>query len=971
MKPTICLLFIAAALLAGTAAWAQGGSAGVTARERGGAPHYIEGIEALEAGDYKRAVASLTRALTADGDNAAYHRARGVASTLAEDFPAAIADLQRAITLRPGDRETRLWLAVAYRMSGDAQKGAMHFTHGGDVPAGYANLVYNEMAMEYATSRYQGRVWDRQSSRSVPVREPVRRLFPDAGRAYAQRHQATGREPGEAIAARMRASLERGDCAAAMKDIQSLRRAAPEEPELRGAWASCLLAQGDALHARQEFTRTLNLMPLWPEGYLGRAQAAAMLGDERRALGDLEVTDALRPRSATAIREKVARLLASKPAADAVPRFAASTAAEAPWPALVDAALAVHRGVNGQRHRYDEAYQDRVRVLAEAIRDDAKSADRHEMLARFLFDHYQPPAVWNGPRGGGEPLRPQSAGERKQELVRALDLTDTALKLDARHAPAMATRGWILYTLGRAGEAEPLADRGLSIEPKNVRLLYLKAQLLGDAAAALAAQVAALRAGRSETSRERRSDGVYEVTRHYPPTAEQLARAAALEAEARALRQRADRLGNDAKQVESVVIPALIKDGDARLAARDAQGARRAFEQAYAYQPSGDALLSRLAEVFRQLGDGRRQRVFASLAEPMRHTTAANELKAAWGHAARTAWSSAAEALDQAAGIDPADARTPAYRSAVAAGRGDAMAARRERRAALALEEARARLMGTSFAGNGTPVDPHEPGLTLVLRLEEGTALLTSGESDRALEALAANPALEKRVPKERLVELLPSAMLPGPTPDSTAVPEAPSLASLLAWSRLGMARGLLATGRPADAEQEFRAIRASLSTWPATAKGRETMYVVDAWARLGLAEAAYAARNYEEAFRLLQSGEGWPWKLPEELEKQRRALSEKVVAARKGMDERGNVSVRRQQIQLLKREIERLQTQRDATQAELRNATIPESERRTLTGRLTTLERAIADRKASLSRLEQAPDEPEQPPPLRRRVPR
>ncbi len=59
-------------------------------------------------------------------------------------------------------------------------------------------------------------------------------------------------------------------------------------------------------------------------------------------------------------------------------------------------------------------------------------------------------------------------------------------------------------------------------------------------------------------------------------------------------------------------------------------------------------------------------------------------------------------------------------------------------------------------------------------------------------------------------------------------------------------------------------------------------MSVVDSWARLGLAEAAYAARDYAEAFRLLMSGEGWPGRLPPEWEQQRRALSDKVVEARK-----------------------------------------------------------------------------------------
>ena len=57
------------------------------------------------------------------------------------------------------------------------------------------------------------------------------------------------------------------------------------------------------------------------------------------------------------------------------------------------------------------------------------------------------------------------------------------------------------------------------------------------------------------------------------------------------------------------------------------------------------------------------------------------ERKVAWTEATRTAWKSAGDALDRAAAADSADARTPAYRSVVAAGAGDAAARSPSRRA--------------------------------------------------------------------------------------------------------------------------------------------------------------------------------------------------------------------------------------------------------------------------------------------------
>ena len=71
-----------------------------------------------------------------------------------------------------------------------------------------------------------------------------------------------------------------------------------------------------------------------------------------------------------------------------------------------------------------------------------------------------------------------------------------------------------------------------------------------------------------------------------------------------------------------------------------------------------------------------------------------------------------------------------------------------------------------------------------------------------------------------------------------------------------GSARSLLATGKSLEAQKEFRAIRSVLANWPATAKDRQTMNLVDAWARLGVAEAAYEAKDFEAALGFLMA---WP----------------------------------------------------------------------------------------------------------------
>ena len=213
-----------------------------------GAAAYVEGMDALGRGDYPHAVQALTAAIDADGDNASYRRARGMALTLEESFPDAITDLQRAELLDPNDTEAQLWLAAAYRMSGDVAKGASLFTMRG-LPHDYANLVYNVMAMEYWQSRYQGQYYDPATRHMVAANGPVKTLFPDAARAYAQRNRATGAAAADVITAQMKAAVASGNWALAIGDLVQLRSQAPDDPVLREYWAEALL--GAAMRYRR------------------------------------------------------------------------------------------------------------------------------------------------------------------------------------------------------------------------------------------------------------------------------------------------------------------------------------------------------------------------------------------------------------------------------------------------------------------------------------------------------------------------------------------------------------------------------------------------------------------------------------------------------------------------------------------------------------------------------------------------
>jgi hypothetical protein len=848
-----------------------------------GTTAYIEGVQALRGGNFRAAVDALNRAVQAEDSNPDYLRARGVANTLAESFPAAIADLERVMRLSNGaDREAKLWLATAYRMSGDVAKGAQNFSMGGSVPNDYANMVYNLMGMEYWQSSTKGSYWDASQRRNVQVSAPVKRLFPDAAREYADRHEATGAAASAVVTERTAADLQRGDFASALHGVQMLRRTKPEDPTLRGKYAQALLGAGDGLHAREEFTRVLCVEPLWTDGYLGRAQAAALIGDMRRANADLDSATSLGANASSA-KTRVTQLMGQAAPDSGPDPLAALARSDADIGAQANAALAALRRSNNTRDRYDEMYQDRIRVLAQAVRDDARNPDRPESLARFLFSNRAVPTVWNGPRAT-EALRPQSKTEEQAEIARALSLTEAALKLDARWANAMATRGLILYAIGRRQESEQMADRGLEIEPQNLRLLRLKAQLLIDTAAELRARAAGLRSPRVESHDEQRSDGVYRVTTTYPPTAEALAEARVLDARAAEVEEAARKGSAAAKRVDGEVIPALLKRADDGLARGDVSGAGRALQEAYRYHPDRPELVSRLAELAKRQGDGRGLAIFSLLAKPLRGTTAAPELKTAWEAIVRTDWPAAEAALGQASQRDAVDARIFAYRAVVAQHRArDAAAARRDRRIALALEEGRARLMGTSFLGEPRqPVDTidlQETSLQTAVRLSAGDAELAARGAESALDMFGTVVALDRRFDKDLLILPMPTALLPDPTAEPNTIPEPPTLASLIALARLGKAQALSALGRPGDAQREYASVRASLANWPATSPKPNQMLLAASKARLGQAEAAYAARNYDEAFRLL-TFDGWP-ALPDDMKARIKKLEDDVIAAR------------------------------------------------------------------------------------------
>jgi hypothetical protein len=270
-------------------------------------------------------------------------------------------------------------------------------------------------------------------------------------------------------------------------------------------------------------------------------------------------------------------------------------------------------------------------------------------------------------------------------------------------------------------------------------------------------------------------------------------------------------------------------------------------------------------------------------------------------------------------------------------------------------------MMGTTLLPDNIPsidlIDLQESGLALAVRLQAGDAELAAGQATQAVADYSVNVAMEKRLDAALRVQLVPTAMLPDPTADASTVPTAPTFASLLGWSRIGLARAYLALHQPADAQAQYAAVRAYLANWPATASDRETMNVVDSWARLGEAEAAYAAGDNQGALNILDN-EGWPSGLPEALDTRRKQLDDQLhgdqnTQAIQGVQQQMNQSASQAQVRGLQQEIAALQKQRDTIAADLNNPNMSAQERQIRQGSVDQLDTLIAQQKAALKNLQ------------------
>jgi tetratricopeptide (TPR) repeat protein len=786
-------------------------------------------------GQFPEAVAAFSRALDASGDDPDYVLARGVAETLAEQFYPAMKDLERYQRLGGKGREAELWTYVAEAMSGiatpghaipgprslqgresesaDSQQGQAysfvsipgHMIQGrDDYPTAYASFVYYEMAGSYGKARQGG-----GDKKTGTVRENMIK----AGRWFAKRFlKRPDLVPVHFARAKQLHEARQFD--AALREIHFARAAYPADPDVLYISADSWLSLGRPATARREFTMSLTARTDFAAAYLGRAMAAARWGDARRVRADLEIAAKLDAAATKKARSSIEAELKKQQAEGSPEHFltAVEQAVQSGTPSdqIIDLAVKVHKATGERRLRYDETYQDKLRILEDAVRAHPKNPDDLVNLAEYIISESDNRGESVEPRRELLTYRWQESKEK--ERLRAVEILDRALTLNPKHIKAMIQKAIALSTLKQYGQAEQLADEALKLSGKNYDALRLYAKFRSMRANQYSAEAMSLRQTEctSSTSTETRHDGIYEVTTTtcYPPSPADLERANQLDAAASGLRDRARAAMEAAVKAARGTVDKYLIQADLQLWSGDYDAAQQTLMDGVKLYPESLEAQDALVDFFAKTGQKVKAEEQQAIARQLIHTTAAPLLRLAWDQIAKTAWQGARARLAAARQIDPADARISAYSGMVLEGEGKTKEAIAAFRVALALEEARVRLDEPPI-NSEMPLtrDPLDFGLAIQSRFHLAHLLEQGGKQQEELDQYLASLRYEPRMLPGWESWQMFTAMLPDQKPEKGAEMIAPvNAATLIAEAHLRAGKLFASLGKQDKAIEQFSA---------------------------------------------------------------------------------------------------------------------------------------------------------------------
>lgn len=772
------------------------------------APPYMKGLDALNEGRWSDAASAFSRALDQSGDDPDIVLARGVARTLSEDFPNALKDFQRVERLGYKGREPELWTYVAEAMSGTVAvpDHALGGGHRG-VPSGpvvvllpghlaqghdeytteYGSFILYKLGQAYQDHRLpadKGGTGKPGGTKSLEMRQAMLK----AGQLFAEKSYRRPELASVSVARAKQAS----DGKPTPNNMAHVARALagnPGDPDAHYQAGMTWLNAGRPASARKEFTIALTFKTDMSDAYLGRATAAARMGDEQQMTADLEIYKKLggwfATRSARSAVEGELSKHKTKGSADKYPSELQEAAAlSKPLEQLIDIATNIHRVKGEHRLRYDELYQGRLRILDDAVRDNPKNPDKLVDLASYIVEEADVRGEHVEPRRALQPYRLQVS--REQELRRAIRIAEQALGITPTHVGAMMQKAIALTGLGEFNQADQLADQALKLSGDNPDALSLYARFRAMRANQMSNESWNLRRDRctSSTSETRRSDGVIEVkttTTCSPPSQADVQRADQLDATATELRRRARAAMERAATVTNGTVEGFLLLADLALWDGKTDQAQHHFEQAVKLDPKSLMAQQRLVQHYARTGQQvkaeEQQLVFSNLFQ----TTAAPLLRMAWRNAEKTAWQAAKGYLVRAWQVDPEDARIPAYLGVIAEADGKTDEATAYYRTALALEEARLQLdEQTPETGALLGRDALEFGLATQARFHLAGPLQQKGKQQEALIHYQAVLGYEKRMRPGFESEEMFSALWPDQQPEGGSLVVGPNNAATL-----------------------------------------------------------------------------------------------------------------------------------------------------------------------------------------------
>jgi tetratricopeptide (TPR) repeat protein len=774
----------------------------------------LDSLNRLDSGDYAAAVRVLEQAGTRNGSDARSLMTLGVALTLAGRFDDAIEPLERAVKLKRLDEAT-LWLYACERMSGIVTEGhAYRIRRPGEAlrlegspryqsaeyPSDYASFVYNTMASAHMNARL-----DRRST-STPEVDAFKR---DAARRFVA---LRFREPDLANAVRQSQPPLSLETDYAQRMTRMLQTGNPTDPVWLNDFGNLHLTIGRYTGARRYSTLLLLEQPTNPNALLRRAWAAARMGDTTRARADLETAARLDAAATAKLRPKIeSDIAAYQPAGSVELALAAlddAARAGQPLPQLIARARQVHSAFAAQRQIYEEKYAADRASFEASLRAQPASADVRANYARLLVTEadmnrraytVEPRPVIEALRMGMNPPR---------ELARALAVVDQALAANPNHVRALLMKAIVLDRLGRFDEGKPFVDRAMRLAPNNPEALRLRSEYLWSANLDALDKATALRTPTVEGVRTY-DEGNYRVTEttYRGPSSLDRGRAEALDQAAREMRAGARAALEAAIRASAGVPEGFVLQSESHSVNQRFAEARAALNQGLAKFPRSLILHEAMVRLAKRTRDQDLEDDEQSAAFNLFESTAGPKLHKAWRHILRTDWPAVTASINDAARLDPTDARIPAYRAIMLEQQGQRAEAARHWLTALALEEARLSFDESAISANVSRT-PTSLGLALALRHR-----IIGNAKDSPLAAEVARGAaveVARIDPGDRSM-LIWRYLLPDPKVESAPGRDkeglfrwAPNAATVAAAAQVDYGRALAASGDAGGARAQF-----------------------------------------------------------------------------------------------------------------------------------------------------------------------